>query len=122
MNEMIEHQLYEFTDSDSILVRPVSRSFLSSLMYDNVQHPLPTTYRYKLCGDFDHIREVMDIFDRENGGYIFDKKIHSVENRDNMYDTELEFSSYSELECLQELVNRCQFPDDMALNPLGKTN
>ena len=113
-----------------MLFRDIGQSFCHSVrnpdwFYQSAgetpDEELPVVYRYKLCGDFDHIRQAMDIFDRDDNGYIFEKKIHSVDNRDNNYDTELEFSAYSKRECFQNLVNSCDFPDDMSLHLLTKT-
>jgi hypothetical protein len=72
-------------------------------------------YNYKLCGDFSDIREFLEFTDLVDGAHISVKSIHTVESTGNGYDTEFMFSSFKTREYLQEVVDMCDYPEDMAL-------
>ena len=84
-----------------------------------LRNPPPDTrmvkYNYKLCGDFSDIREFLEFTDLVDGAYISVKSIHTVEATGNGYNTEFMFSSFKTREYLQEIVDMCDYPQDMAL-------
>ena len=71
---------------------------------------------YKLCADFSDIREFLDIVDRDDECVINQTSIHTVENRENFYNTELVFGSFSDRVYLQALIEMCNCPENMALS------
>jgi hypothetical protein len=71
---------------------------------------------YKLCADFSDIREFLDIVDRDEECVINQTSIHSVENRENFYNTEIVFGSFSDRVYLQALIEMCNCPENMALS------
>ena len=81
-------------------------------------------YNYKLCSSFGEIRQFLEEADYagfiEYKRRIILKSIIAVENRDNGYTAEFTFSSPSELDTIQEIVDACRMEDHTALIPLGK--
>jgi hypothetical protein len=86
---------------------------------DPPEEPL-IRYNYKLCGDFSDIREFLDKADSNGDCYLTMKRINTVENRDNDYTTEYEFSCFKDREYIQALIEQCDYPEDMALISLEK--
>jgi hypothetical protein len=86
---------------------------------DPPEEPL-IRFNYKLCGDFSDIRQFLDKADCDGDCCLRMKRINTVENRDNDYTTEYEFSCFKSREYIQHLIEQCDYPQDMSLISLEK--